>query len=376
MIILYRESGVHQHSASVFLFWESTISYRRCVSSLFLDNTSRKITRHSLWYEDKLYDGAPSISVTLPTSNSDPVAAQIKDFFYSRSKSDLVNVSNFYATAADAVLWKTTSNSLKAFDGKEIEEFCLEMLGLFQQTGGGLTDITYTAAQTFDTPRVLFVSWTCVSRGIRSATETLVFDDDRKIIRHIFAFCDSAVSTAASMSATETTGEGEDVNMAVKAGINNTQPPEKPKFETHSGMLQKRGHIRTNWSQRFFILHPYINIGGSGQRQSSISDISGSSTNITDNLLGQERNYCLYYFRNEPRVGTNLTLLTDHDERPRGVIPLKNASITSDIKGTKDSEFVVTTADGVPYPIRATSKYARDLWISKIQDAISLAYSV
>lgn len=177
------------------------------------------------------------------------------------------------------------------------------------------------------------------------------------------------------MSAAETTGEEEDVNIAVKAVINNTKPPEKPKFETHSGMLQKRGHIRTNWSQRFFILHPFVNIDGFS-RQSNISDISGSSTNITDNLLGQERNYCLYYFRNEPRVGTNLTLLTDHDERPRGVITLKNSSVTSDIKGTKDSEFVVTTADGVSYPMRATSKFARDLWINKIQDAISLASSV
>ena len=142
------------------------------------------------------------------------------------------------------------------------------------------------------------------------------------------------------------------------------------KFEVHSGSLKKRGHVRLNWTTRFFVLHPGIK-GGlqvSG-RAPNASSSSGSTSAHPDTVI---EGCCLYYFANEPRVGTDLDLLSETDERPRGVIPLDGASIRSnDSDANNEVEFIVTNWQGTEYPMRASSKYARDLWIKKIQNAIA-----
>ena len=107
---------------------------------------------------------------------------------------------------------------------------------------------------------------------------------------------------------------------------------EEPKASepNYSGLLHKRGHVRTNWKQRYF-------------------EIQGSEV--------------LYYVRKR-------------DDAPKGRIPLRGATVigwrTGSVAG-HDSEFAVVTHSGEQYPLRAHTPVARKKWELELEKAIGQA---
>ena len=107
---------------------------------------------------------------------------------------------------------------------------------------------------------------------------------------------------------------------------------EEPKASepNYSGLLHKRGHVRTNWKQRYF-------------------EIQGSEV--------------LYYARKG-------------DDAPKGRIPLRGATVigwrTGSVAG-HDSEFAVVTHSGEQYPLRAHTPVARKKWELELEKAIGQA---
>ena len=107
---------------------------------------------------------------------------------------------------------------------------------------------------------------------------------------------------------------------------------EEPKASepNYCGLLHKRGHVRTNWKQRYF-------------------EIQGSEV--------------LYYARKG-------------DDAPKGRIPLRGATVigwrTGSVAG-HDSEFAVVTHSGEQYPLRAHTPVARKKWELELEKAIGQA---
>ena len=327
-----------EESHAAFMCWDTASSYRRCVSSFIFDPDSTEIVRHTMWYcVSDAPQGPPPAMTAPPDASSGPVAAQVAVLMDGFKKTDVT--TSLYAEDAEVMLWKANTQDMTVFKGDELRGFQSTVAAIFER-GNGAEEYEFKSFNISEAARCMFSSWVCPSCGITGATETVVFDANAKIVRHLYAI-----------------EEGD-------------LPMKSKKFEVHSGSLKKRGHVRLNWTTRFFVLHPGIK-GGlqvSG-RAPNASSSSGSTSAHPDTVI---EGCCLYYFANEPRVGTDLDLLSETDERPRGVIPLDGASIRSnDSDANNEVEFIVTNWQGTEYPMRASSKYARDLWIKKIQNAIA-----
>jgi len=336
--VLAADSPIDEASCCAFLLWDTASSYRRCVSSFIFDPDSTEIVRHTMWYcVSDAPQGPPPAMTAPPDASSGPVAAQVAVLMDGFKKTDVT--TSLYAEDAEVMLWKANTQDMTVFKGDELRGFQSTVAAIFER-GNGAEEYEFKSFNISEAARCMFSSWVCPSCGITGATETVVFDANAKIVRHLYAI-----------------EEGD-------------LPMKSKKFEVHSGSLKKRGHVRLNWTTRFFVLHPGIK-GGlqvSG-RAPNASSSSGSTSAHPDTVI---EGCCLYYFANEPRVGTDLDLLSEKDERPRGVIPLDGASIRSnDSDANNEVEFIVTNWQGTEYPMRASSKYARDLWIKKIQNAIA-----
>jgi hypothetical protein len=89
------------------------------------------------------------------------------------------------------------------------------------------------------------------------------------------------------------------------------------------GFLRKKGHVRRNWLDRWFVL-------------------------TTEGL---------YYYKNRT------------DPKPIGVIPLFSANANEDTLQKHQFVFTVCTAEGKDYPIQASTRDEMLMWIKAIDDA-------
>ena len=93
------------------------------------------------------------------------------------------------------------------------------------------------------------------------------------------------------------------------------------------GYLRKKGHVRRNWLDRWFVL-------------------------TTEGL---------YYYK------------AKGDPKPLGVIPLVRAEVKEDTTGRHVNVFTCVTIEGKDYPIQASTKDEMCLWIKVISEAMTNA---
>jgi hypothetical protein len=90
------------------------------------------------------------------------------------------------------------------------------------------------------------------------------------------------------------------------------------------GFLRKKGHLRRNWLDRWFVL-------------------------TTEGL---------YYYK------------TKDDHKPQGVIPLVRGEVREDTSGRHQNVFTCVTIEGKDYNIQASTKDEMLVWIKVISEAI------